>query len=242
MIVIYKEKKIQILWSIFKGQTDVLENFSRSRMGVFLIGKDNRWRLNYVIGEDGVITVNIDEGLDAGVYSLKAVWEKNHEVKAPQYSGTRSVNMALVSNVFAITEYAKEDAYPDVSTAKLKVKSSVLTYGYDGMDAYELAVLRGKTELDEAEWIDLVACFMDEMRELVEEVKGKQDKLVSGENIVTINGESLLHSGNIVIKGGGGGEGIQSLITLTLTEYNNLATKDANTLYLIKADNQSIKE
>lgn len=30
-----------------------------------------------------------------------------------------------------------------------------------------------------------------------------QDKLISGENIKTINGESILGSGNIVISGGG---------------------------------------
>lgn len=34
---------------------------------------------------------------------------------------------------------------------------------------------------------------------------GKQDKLVSGENIKTINGESILGSGDIEIVGGGGG-------------------------------------
>lgn len=35
----------------------------------------------------------------------------------------------------------------------------------------------------------------------------KQDKLVSGTNIKTVNGESLLGSGNIEIKGGGSGDG-----------------------------------
>lgn len=34
---------------------------------------------------------------------------------------------------------------------------------------------------------------------------GKQDKLVSGENIKTINGESILGSGDLTIEGGGGG-------------------------------------
>ena len=34
---------------------------------------------------------------------------------------------------------------------------------------------------------------------------GKQDKLVSGTNIKTVNGESILGSGNIAVSGGGGG-------------------------------------
>lgn len=55
---------------------------------------------------------------------------------------------------------------------------------------------------------------------------GKQDKLVSGENIKTINGESILGSGDITISGGGssGGSGAYSEVnhgtsdtTFTLT-------------------------
>lgn len=38
-----------------------------------------------------------------------------------------------------------------------------------------------------------------------QDISGKQDKLVSGTNIKTINGYSLLGSGNIVISGGEGG-------------------------------------
>lgn len=37
-----------------------------------------------------------------------------------------------------------------------------------------------------------------------QDISGKQDKLVSGTNIKTINGTSILGSGNIVIEGGGG--------------------------------------
>lgn len=44
---------------------------------------------------------------------------------------------------------------------------------------------------------------------------GKQEELVSGENIKTINGQSILGSGNIVIEGGSGGT----------TDYNDLTNK-----------------
>lgn len=37
-----------------------------------------------------------------------------------------------------------------------------------------------------------------------QDISGKQDKLVSGSNIKTINGQSILGSGNITIEGGGG--------------------------------------
>lgn len=38
-------------------------------------------------------------------------------------------------------------------------------------------------------------------------LESKQPTLVSGENIATVNGQSLLEGGNIVIEGGGGGSG-----------------------------------
>lgn len=44
-----------------------------------------------------------------------------------------------------------------------------------------------------------------EIEEILDSVGGKQDKLVSGTNIKTINGESILGSGNISISGGSGG-------------------------------------
>lgn len=42
------------------------------------------------------------------------------------------------------------------------------------------------------------------IEEILDSVEGKQDQLVSGTNIKTINGTSILGSGNIVISGGGG--------------------------------------
>ena len=56
-----------------------------------------------------------------------------------------------------------------------------------------------------------------------EEVSAKQDTLVSGTNIKTINGNSILGAGNIVIQGGGGGSlpsfGMSlSGTTITMTE------------------------
>lgn len=46
---------------------------------------------------------------------------------------------------------------------------------------------------------------------VVTDVSGKQDTLVSGTNIKTINNQSILGSGNISISGGGGGDGITGI-------------------------------
>ena len=64
-------------------------------------------------------------------------------------------------------------------------------------------------------------------------VSGKQDTLVSGTNIKTINNESLLGSGNITISGGSGGSNI---VEVTQAQYEELVsggTVDPDALYII---------
>ena len=62
-------------------------------------------------------------------------------------------------------------------------------------------------------------------------LRNKQDTLISGANIKTINGLSVLGEGNIVINGGESTEHVN----LTLTEYNNLsdAEKQNGKVYFI---------
>lgn len=57
-----------------------------------------------------------------------------------------------------------------------------------------------------------------------ERVESKQDKLVSGENIKTINGKSIIGEGNITIEGGGGGD----LSGYATEEYVNNAVAEVN--------------
>lgn len=77
----------------------------------------------------------------------------------------------------------------------------------------------------------------------------KQDVLVSGSNIKTINGTSLLGSGDITIEGGSGNVDLTdyytksetnalvspklSQVTLTQAQYDALSTKEDNVLYII---------
>jgi len=62
-------------------------------------------------------------------------------------------------------------------------------------------------------------------------IAGKQDTLVSGTNIKTINNQSLLGSGNIDIQGGGGGG--DNVVELTKAQYEALNPPAADTTYII---------
>ena len=59
-----------------------------------------------------------------------------------------------------------------------------------------------------------------QVENLLDSIETKQEKLVSGKNIKTINGYSILGSGNLAISGGGGDVGYSAKISLTTPQFN----------------------
>jgi hypothetical protein len=96
-----------------------------------------------------------------------------------------------------------------------------------------------KTELDKKGYLTSIPSEYITETELnnkgyatTEALNGKQEKLTSGDNIKTINGQSILGEGNITIEGGNG-NGNANIVELTQDEYDNLEEKDENTIYVI---------
>lgn len=119
-------------------------------------------------------------------------------------------DMATEADITASTasETARtENTYAKISALDAKLDTSAYT-------SYT-ASTEGKEEV--------IASALTELKE------GKQDNLVSGENIKTINNQSILGSGNITIQGGGGG----SVVELTQQEYDALVNPDSGTTYII---------
>jgi len=92
----------------------------------------------------------------------------------------------------ALTDYAKKSEIPDISN--LATKSELSNYA----PTEHTHVVADITDFPEIPDVSNLATKA--------EVNAKQDTLVSGTNIKTINGTSLLGSGNIVIEAGGGSE------------------------------------
>lgn len=67
---------------------------------------------------------------------------------------------------------------------------------------------------------------------IAEALNDKQDTLVSGTSIKTINGSSILGSGDITT-GNVSSSTVNTILQITQADYDALATKDANTLYVI---------
>ena len=181
MIYISKDRQIHVVWSIFRGTSDVLEDFSRALVKVFLIGSYEKYLLE-AVAEGGNLVFDIPLGLPEGAYSLEAIWVKNYNNLLPCSdtltpsvdSGCRNqplrwpfkhphdhrfndrcIMRSRKDFVFALTEYDSESTfYKDSGEAEIKIRSAVATYGYDGLSAYEIAVLRGDFNGTEGEYLD----------------------------------------------------------------------------------------
>ena len=150
--------------------------------------------------------------------------------------------------------------YINSEQAQTQIDNSIS--GKVDTDIFNAYTANTKTEIDNAVSVKADSSRVDEIEEvtasaLVELHSTKQDILVSGTNIKTINNQSLLGSGNIEIQGGGetysAGEGIgidadniisvtgnyETIVELTQAEYDALTSYDKNTTYVI-TDAQAI--
>ena len=110
----------------------------------------------------------------------------------------------------AATEFAKTldlnlkyDKTGGTVSGQVLALEDVLCYGASSVVPTGLSVINNLTSTSTTN-----ALSAKQGKVLNEKFSGKQDTLVSGTNIKTINGMSLLGSGNIEIQGGGGGQTI----------------------------------
>ena len=185
MQYIQRDRLIHIEWSIFRGTSDVPEDFSRALVRMFLIGNNEKYLLT-ATAEGGKLLADLPEGLPEGAYSLEALWVKNYgnllphrqpltpggEPVCPRRPGSRPNDPAFLhphdhrfndrclmrsrkDYVFALTDYPSEETYTGESgEATVRCASSVATYGYDGLSAYQIAVMRGDFSGSEGEYLE----------------------------------------------------------------------------------------
>lgn len=121
--------------------------FDRATGGRFHIHSDVR---------NNRITLYIPAGmLPPGVYGMDALWIKNaHSFPERHDLDLRCIIRSRKDKAFAVTEYRKEATVTGEDTVRLNCKTTVATYGYDGLSAYELAVLRGTWDGSEEDWLN----------------------------------------------------------------------------------------
>lgn len=187
MIYILNDRLIHIEWSIFKGTSQVHEDFSRALVKVFLIGPNEKYLLQ-ATAEGGKLLADVPQGLPEGAYSIEAIYVKNygnllpamgtltpsttpgchrfplHPVRDHHFihphdhrSNDRCLMRSRMDYVFALTSLpTEEEGVPSSGEITLRFKSSVASYGYDGLSAYEIAVMRGDFNGSEGEWLEYI--------------------------------------------------------------------------------------
>lgn len=167
-------QRINLSWTISRGASKVKEDFRRSSLFVFLTSNNEQIPLNYTLSEN-VITATLPTELPEGVYGLLAVWFKS--ASNPFEGGNDAglpplgrMSRSQVDDLFGFTAVSNEADYSESSAVNIEVRSMVATYGYDGLSAYEIAVISGQTALRQSEWVSNIT----ELNERISEIESAE--------------------------------------------------------------------
>ena len=153
---------------------------------------------------------NIEDGAtaDQTASEIKTAYESNADTNALTDSLLTLLTTKKVNN---ITTDAVNDklviTYTDDTVANLNINDIVTDVHVSGATLDATTNVLTLTSTDGGADVTVNLSDFVNSSELTTALNTKQDNLVSGTNIKTINGESILGSGNIEITGGGSGGG-----------------------------------
>ena len=170
-------------------------------------------------------------------------------------SYTAGANIDITDNVISVTgitvptklsELTNDEGFVNSGEVETQITNKGYITGYTETDpVFQASAASGISEQDITNWNNkldssaLTPYYTSAQTEtqISNATSGKQDTLVSGTNIKTINNQSLLGSGNIEIQGGSGGG--SNIIELTQAEYDALTSYTEDAIYVI-TDSQAI--
>ena len=158
-------------------------------------------------------------------------------------------NIDITNNVISVTgitiptsntAFTNDAGYVNSGEVETQITSKGYITGYTESDpVFQASAASGISEQDITNWnakLDSSALnpyYTSAQTDtaISNATSGKQDTLVSGTNIKTINNQSLLGSGNIEIQGGSGGSA--NIIEITQAEYDALTEYTQGAMYVI---------
>ena len=198
---------------------------------------------NILVSGENIKTVNGNSLLGSGNIVIEASAENVPTLQTTKqgttsnyiYSSGKNDYYGVISNISNGITY---------STDKASIETYKYYWGSTSTNVYSYCTLNAATTSQAG-----LMSASDKSKLDGIDLSTKQDTLVSGTNIKTINGTSLLGSGDITIEGGSGNVDLTdyytksetnalvnpklSQVTLTQAEYDALQTKENNVLYII---------
>lgn len=186
-------------------------------------------------------SANVDAGIGTPV--LRYIWDGNDNEWVAQAGSADPITAAQVKTLYESNP--DTNAYTDAEKSKLGGIAAGATANPNTDSLSEgatnkwftaarviaavltgLSVATGGVVVDTDTVLAAVGKLQKQITDLAATVGGKQDALVSGTTIKTVNGSSLLGAGNLVIEGGGGG-----LATFDVVAAEALAAGDFVNIY-----------
>ena len=151
MLKIYRHRPISIEWSVFRSR-GVLEDFRDSKLDVWLCGASDRYPIAVDVANP--LAVRVPADLPVGDYSLVLMWSKQNYQTLIRNG--KMVDDALcktsLDGIFTLVDVGESPEVANLNTVQLRCSSLTEVYGYDGLDAYQIAVVRGFAG-SESEWL-----------------------------------------------------------------------------------------
>ena len=200
----------------------------------------NNTKQNILVSGTNIKTINSQSLLGSGNIEIQGGSGSDYSAGA---------NIDITNNVISVTgitiptsntAFTNDAGYVNSGEVETQITSKGYITGYTETDpVFQASAASGITSQDITNWnnkLDSSALnpyYTSAQTDtaISNATSGKQDTLVSGTNIKTINNQSLLGSGNIEIQGGSGGSA--NIIELTQAEYDALTSYTEGAMYVI---------
>lgn len=165
MLYVARNREIIFNWYLYEGTNKRVVDFTEipgCRPTAFLINKKGQYtyRLEYQADASAIPFVRIvipKDSLTPDIYDMKIVWEvpEEKDIRLRLRHNNRFLAVSHIAGVMKVTANIAEDntGLPVGQTLVRTVKSLSESFGYDGLSAYELAVLRKGYTGTEEEYI-----------------------------------------------------------------------------------------
>ena len=174
----------------------------------------------------------------SGVVDLGTVITEHQDIsgKVDKVAGkqlsTEDFTTALKQKLEGLSNYNDAEIEAAVSSLQTQLNTLVSGNANDAINSFNeiIAFLNGVKDSQDLSSI---------IASIEQQIASKQDKLVSGTNIKTINGQSILGSGNITIEGGGGGSssgGESSSKEIVQVYGGNITLLEPNKIYIYESE------